>query len=201
MAEVFVSFDIVLRGPDELRYGAQACGRERADGLWEGWVEFPRLDGGAAVHSGRETTQPNRDDLLYWATGLTAAYLDGALLRTLQPALRDAARDAATLLPAFDAPAGRVPAPAVAGRPRAVIDPFAVYAEGDDILRGQLGALSAGRLRHIVRAYALSTQAPHELDRLSKPDLITLILQAMQRAETADPRRAETAVPRRAGGG
>lgn len=183
MAEVFVSFDIVLRGPDGLRYGAQACGRERADGLWEGWVEFPRLDGGAAVHSGRETTQPNRDDLLYWATGLTAAYLDGALLRTLQPAPPVAAGRAATLLPAFDAPAERASAPAAAAGPRAVLDPFAVHAEGDDILRGQLGALSAGQLRNIVRAYALSAQAPHELEHLSKPDLIAVIMRAAGRAE------------------
>ena len=40
---------------------------------------------GAAVRSGRETTQPNRQDTAYWATGLTPVYLEGALGRALNP--------------------------------------------------------------------------------------------------------------------
>ena len=36
----------------------------------------------------RETTQPNRTDTLYWATGLTPIYLEGALQRALHPMVR-----------------------------------------------------------------------------------------------------------------
>jgi hypothetical protein len=85
MAEVLVKFEGTVTGIDERAYEARACGRERTDGLWEGWLEFVPNDGTAALRTGRETTQPNRDDLVYWATGLTAGYLDGALLRTLRP--------------------------------------------------------------------------------------------------------------------
>jgi hypothetical protein len=58
------------------------------DGLWEGWIEFIPTDGGAPLRSRRETTQPNRDDAVYWATGLTPVYLEGALERALRPAVR-----------------------------------------------------------------------------------------------------------------
>ena len=47
------------------------------DGRWEGWIEFSDLDTGAVIRSGRETTQPTRDDAMYWATGLTRVYLEG----------------------------------------------------------------------------------------------------------------------------
>ena len=60
-------------------YQAKACGRERDDGLWEGWIEFENSESGAVLRSARETTQPNLADLKYWATGLTPVYLEGAL--------------------------------------------------------------------------------------------------------------------------
>ena len=105
MAEILVDFDVILTGPDRKQYGARACGLERSDGLWEGWLEFPAEDGSGVERTGRETTQPNRDDLMYWATGLTAAYLDGALLRTLTPAPPAAPRRARAPRPAYDGPA------------------------------------------------------------------------------------------------
>src|SRR5262245_58882209 len=71
--------------PDGRIFTAQACGREREGGLWEGWLEFVPHDGSAVLRSQRETTQPNLVDLEYWATGLTPIYLQGALERTLTP--------------------------------------------------------------------------------------------------------------------
>ncbi|MFL5633207.1 MAG: hypothetical protein ACJ78J_03775 [Gemmatimonadaceae bacterium] len=64
-------------------YFAQAVGRQRAeDRLWEGWLEFePVIESALAVSSERETTQPNRVDLEYWAQGLSRVYLQGALAR------------------------------------------------------------------------------------------------------------------------
>jgi hypothetical protein len=67
-------------------FWAKACGRERADRLWEGWIEFEGADGGI-LRSARETTQPNLTDLKYWASGLTQVYLEGSLARTLEPTL------------------------------------------------------------------------------------------------------------------
>jgi len=85
MSEVLVKFAEPVLNYEETAYRAQACAGRMSDGLWEGWIEFipilPRS--GAPLRSPRETTQPNRKDTLYWATGLTSTYLEGALLRAL----------------------------------------------------------------------------------------------------------------------
>lgn len=89
MPEVFVQFAEPLMVDRTGIYRAQACGAAMDDGLWEGWIEFIPLSGGAPMRTGRETTQPNRTDTLYWATGLSPAYLEGALERALRPAVTD----------------------------------------------------------------------------------------------------------------
>ena len=89
-------------GRDGTEYKAQACGAELPGGLWEGWVEFVPLHRGQAVRTPRETTQPNRADLEYWAQGLAVVYLQGALARAETPtetlqgarAARQSSRDA-----------------------------------------------------------------------------------------------------------
>jgi hypothetical protein len=183
MSEIMVKYDTQLRGRDDRRYEVQATGRERPDGLWEGWLEFLPLDGGPPVVSERETTQPNRKDLAYWATGLTDPYLDGALLRALTEVAETLAPSPA--LPVSDAPTPHVIAGDLAAQPLAVLDPFHVYAEGDAILRRQLHALSETQLRNIVRAYDLSTMSLGELERVPKLELVTLIMAA---AEERAPR-------------
>jgi hypothetical protein len=57
-------------------------GEQRADGTWEGWIEFRSVDG-AVRATDRETTQPNRDALEYWATGLEPVYYEGAFARAV----------------------------------------------------------------------------------------------------------------------
>src|SRR3984893_15240124 len=82
MPEVLVQFDEPVSDPDGARYFAQATGRQREDGLWEGWLEVIGVnDGVGSICSDRETTPPNRADLGYWAQGLTRVYLQGALAR------------------------------------------------------------------------------------------------------------------------
>ncbi len=83
MPEVLAQFSEPVLSKDRTSYRAQACGALASDGLWEGWIEFVPVAGGTPVRSPRETTQPNRVDALYWATGLTATYLEGALERAL----------------------------------------------------------------------------------------------------------------------
>lgn len=60
------------------------------DGLWEGWIEFLPDDGSPVLRSRRETVQSNRETAIYWATGLSPVYLEGALARTLAPPPRPA---------------------------------------------------------------------------------------------------------------
>ena len=96
MPEVLVKFDEPMRDADGAMYFAQAAGQQRDDGLWEGWLEFMGLDESArSICSDRETTQPNRADLEYWAQGLTRVYLQGALARAgscAEPAQRESAQ-------------------------------------------------------------------------------------------------------------
>jgi len=103
MAEVLFQFDTPLLLTDGPTYLPSACGREAEDGRWEGWLEFLPDDGSAVLRSRRETQQPNREALLYWATGLTPVYLEGALARTLEP--RRPAADTVIVEPAYPGPA------------------------------------------------------------------------------------------------
>ena len=82
MPEILVQFDEPIADPGGRRYFAQAVGHHREDGLWEGWLEFIAVNEDApAAGSGRETTQPNRAGIDYWAQGLSKVYLEGALAR------------------------------------------------------------------------------------------------------------------------
>jgi hypothetical protein len=86
MSEVLVKFDESITDSAGCRYYAQAIGRRRDDNLWEGCLEFLPVDANCeTIRSGRETTQPNRKTLEYWAQGLTRVYLMGALTRAQKP--------------------------------------------------------------------------------------------------------------------
>jgi hypothetical protein len=158
MAHVITTYAHLLTTMNGQTYTARSCGRHRADGLWEGWLEFVPTDGTRAVRSQRETTQPNLRDLEYWASGLTRVYLEGALDRALTPQ-----RAAAT------------PPANVAPPTEAILDPFAVYSEGEDLFRRRLGALAPYHLRNIVRVYDLAG-TDSDLEQLEAPELIELIV-------------------------
>ena len=67
---------IILGG---VTYRAFVHGARRNDGTWSGWIEF--VSGTSRLRTGQETSQPNRDALAYWASGLEDVYFDGALKR------------------------------------------------------------------------------------------------------------------------
>ena len=70
MAEVLVDYENTIADGDGSRWAIRACGRLGPSKMWEGWIEFVPLDlERAPVRGPRETTQPSREDLLYWATG------------------------------------------------------------------------------------------------------------------------------------
>ena len=177
MAEVLATFDSLVIGPDGVEYRAQAVGAPSAAGTdrWEGWVEFFPGDGGEPLRSRRETTQPNREHTLYWASGLTPVFLSGALERTLAPA--PTAPPVRLVRPAFDAPA---PAPAetlpLEEDVPTVMNPFAVYRKSETHLRNQLSALSGWHLVNIIRAHGLSDLDPAALERAPQRDLVELIV-------------------------
>jgi len=64
-----------------INYVVRVLGRERIDGTWEGFVEFVAVGAAIIVRTGTETTQSNRQDLAYWASGLNTGYLQGAFAR------------------------------------------------------------------------------------------------------------------------
>lgn len=86
MAEVFLEYQTPLLAHGGRRaYRARACGSKAHDGTdrWHGWIEFLPIDRGVLIRTARETTQPNRRCTVYWSTGLTRVYLEGALERAL----------------------------------------------------------------------------------------------------------------------
>jgi hypothetical protein len=66
---------------DGTRWTVWLLGSEAPDGLWDGALEFAGAAGVASHRTPRETRQPGRADLLYWFSGLTPVYLEGALDR------------------------------------------------------------------------------------------------------------------------
>ena len=130
----------------------------------------------AAVRSGRETTQPNLADLEYWATGLTPVYLEGALKRALAGPTRvvsPAPRGDARVRRAGGRLGLRSQAEPVFP---AVLDPFSVYAKGEDLLRQELSALSPWHLRNIIRAYDLASSPSIDLETLTAEELSGIIV-------------------------
>jgi hypothetical protein len=155
MAEVLLSIEDSV-ADEGGSYRARIVGRLAGDGMWEGWLEFTPLgaDGGEVIVGPVESRQPERDHLVYWATGLTPVYLEGALARAKRPIV---VRTRVVELPASDAPAPRV----VAGPPRevkpaAVLDPFEAGARSLDVLAQELRALNRPRLLNIIGAYDLN---------------------------------------------
>jgi hypothetical protein len=152
------------------------------DGRWQGWIEFVPLGAGEAVRSGRETTQPNRQDTLYWATGLTFVYLEGSLHRALKPIVRPIAPDVPA--PIFDGPASNfIPPPSSAID--SVLDPFSVYRKGEARLRGQLSALAGWHLVNIIRRYELSDEDPAVLSATEPSRLVELIIDGVRNPRLA----------------
>lgn len=180
MPEVLVEFPEAVTSEDGVSYLAKACGAAARDGLWQGWIEFTPVVGGEPIRSSRETTQPNRQDAVYWATGLTTVYLEGSLRRALNPLVRSAPAPASA--PAYDGPAPSV----VEGPPpvESVLNPFSVYRKGEALLRRQLGALSGWHLVNIIRAHGLSDRSETELRAMTPAQLAETIVVSVKKLRT-----------------
>ena len=188
MAEVLFEYQQLFDGPDGTVYRARACGGEMDSDLWEGWIEFVPVGGGKALRSRRETTQPNRTDAVYWATGISGVYLEGAFDRALNPLV--VAVPPPPEPPAYDGPAPpyEIEVP-LKVKGDAILDPFSVFEKGEELLRRELGALSPWHLVNIIQAYALSDEDPAVLGSLTRPTLVELIVSAVRRQVRAPSAR------------
>jgi hypothetical protein len=77
--ELVHSFSATVSDETGRSWRASVYGRQTGT-LWYGWIAFTD-DLGATVETDIETSQPNRDALSYWATGVEPIYLEGALAR------------------------------------------------------------------------------------------------------------------------
>lgn len=187
MAQVFVEYSDPVQSKDGRRFTARACGAEMDNSRWQGWIEFLPDDGGTPVRSGRETTQPNRTDTAYWATGLTPVYLEGALTRALNPSTRVPAD--APPEPIFAGPAPETADHDAVPVRESVMNPFSVYRKGEAMLRNQLSALSGWHLVHIIEAYELSEQPPADLEATPAAVLVELIVATVRDRTLAENSR------------
>ena len=176
MAQTLIRFDTPVIHRDGRQYRAHACGRERDNGQWEAWLEFEDVTSGEILRSQRETTQPNRTDAVYWATGLTPVYLEGALDRILHPQTRRAPESARP--PFFDGPAPH--RRAIVSNREPIFDPFSVYEKSPDLLAQELTALRAWHLRQIIRDFDLVDEGDVRLETLTEPELGSLIMQRVR---------------------
>jgi hypothetical protein len=178
MAEVLVAFEEPVR--DDLgEYQARAIGRRGEDGMWEGWIEFVPLDGSTEVLvTGVETTQPEKEHLVYWATGLTPVFLEGALHRARTPLT---IRVKPVEVPYSTAPATRDVAVTrvMPPGPEPVLDPFDIGSRNIDQLRQELNALNRPRLMNIITAYDLNP-AGKDIDWMTDAQLAHFIVVAVE---------------------
>jgi hypothetical protein len=82
MAEVIQEFTSQFHDENNAHYSVLAYGERSVGGLWEAWIEFHPVDETRSVmRTERETTQPNKPALEYWASGLEPLYFEGAFIR------------------------------------------------------------------------------------------------------------------------
>jgi hypothetical protein len=82
MAELIHKHSTHVRTVEGALFKTRVCGERQKDGLWTGWLEFDD-DRGQTWRTEPETTQPNREALEYWASGLRPVFVQGAFSRAL----------------------------------------------------------------------------------------------------------------------
>jgi len=83
MDTLFQQFERPMTDGSGNSYLVFVQGRSRPHDTWEGWLVFERQRDSRRFSTPVETTQPDAQAVLYWASGLTNTYLEGALDRAL----------------------------------------------------------------------------------------------------------------------
>ncbi len=88
MDQLLQEFERRITGTNAESYAILLYGRRRPGDTWQGWLVFVRQRDNRRFATPVETTQPSRDAIVYWASGLEDVYFDGALTRAVgsQPA-------------------------------------------------------------------------------------------------------------------
>src|ERR1051326_5317680 len=81
MDEILQQFEQPVIDESGDRHRGYLYGRSRPGDTWQGWLVFERQNDGRRYATGVETTQPNRQAVLYGGTGLADDYFDGAFNR------------------------------------------------------------------------------------------------------------------------
>jgi hypothetical protein len=81
MDRLLQTFEVPFADANGDLYDVFLHGRNREHDTWQGWLAFTRRRDGRIFTTDVETTQPSSESVLYWATGLTSAYFDGAFDR------------------------------------------------------------------------------------------------------------------------
>ena len=87
METLFQQFERPMQDSGGNTYLVFVQGRSRPHDTWEGWLVFERQRDARRFNTPVETTQPDAQAVLYWASGLTDTYLEGALDRALAVAI------------------------------------------------------------------------------------------------------------------
>ena len=87
--ERLLQFERPITDATGTAYNVSVYGRSRPSDTWQGWLVFERTTDGKRFSTDVETTQPNAEAIVYWATGLTGTYFDGALQRAQKTAEGD----------------------------------------------------------------------------------------------------------------
>jgi hypothetical protein len=178
MAEVLLDFDTPI-SDESGTYHPRVVGRLAPDGMWEGWFEFLPANGSKrdVLISAVESRQPQREHLVYWATGLTPVYIEGAFRRARHPIT---VRTRVVDDPVSDRPAPRVVVRSARDmKPDAVLDPFEIGSRSLDILDQELRALNRPRLLNIIDAFHLNP-AGKDLSWMNDAQLVRFIVVATE---------------------
>jgi hypothetical protein len=176
------------------RYQVEALADERPGSTWEGRLRFTPLDGdGPVLETGRETTQSNLGDLEYWASGLEPVFLEGALERAWRHvddgdgsgSGSGEERAEASAPGSGEAAAAPVQRRAEAST-RPVLDPSAVFEQGEHVLRSELGALDTLHLQAILTDYALDEPGRRAEGVSARGDLIERIVEGVRRTRAGE---------------
>lgn len=89
MREVIIPFVPRVIGNDGHRYRVRVIGHARADGTWEGQLEFSH--DAVRLLTGVETMHPSNESLEEWATALDPVYVQRAFSRARRPGTRRSA--------------------------------------------------------------------------------------------------------------
>jgi len=180
MPEIIADLPYIMTDRSGREYYVSVAGDRRADGEWEGWLEYVPLDESEAFVTPTETTQSNRGALANWSEALSETYVQGAFARAVT---------ATTAATPARVVAARAEDAAIAAATVDLPDPFRLFTDGREAMRSRLNAWPRATLLNIIAASNLNP-AGKSLAWLSDRQLVTFIITAVEAQLSAGRRSA-----------